>query len=148
LKANNGDLIVVDYIGRLDNQVIFDSTEIRGPMEFEIGRGDLIPKFEEAFVGMDIGEKKTIEIGFLDAYGDYSDDLTFEVEKNKFPDGMALEVGMPLQFEEETGQIAVFKVKDIKEESVTIDANHPLAGKDLTFEITLVNIKNRNKILI
>ena len=148
MKAKVGDTVLVDYVGRLENQVIFDSTDNRGPMQFELGKGDLIPKFEDSVIGMEVGEKKTINVEHLDAYGEYMNDLFFEVEKGKFPVDMELSIGMPLQFSQEDGQIVLFKIKEIKDAAVVIDANHPLAGQNLIFDITLVEIKNSPKILI
>jgi FKBP-type peptidyl-prolyl cis-trans isomerase 2 len=141
MTAKKGDKVKVDYTGRLINEVIFDSTEIRGPIEFEIGKGDLIPMFEEAVIGMAEGEKKIISIDPLNGYGEYSDDLFFELEKDRIPENISVDVGTPLQFVEENGQAVVYKVKEIKEETLLIDANHPLAGQNLIFEITLVEIK-------
>jgi FKBP-type peptidyl-prolyl cis-trans isomerase 2 len=148
VKAKNGDIVKVNYVGRLENEVIFDSTEMRGPMEFELGKGDLIPKFEEAVIGMEIGEKRTITIDHTEAYGEHQEDLYFEMEKEKFPKELDLEIGMPLQFSQEDGQIVLFKVKEIKDNSVVIDANHPLAGENLIFDINLIDIKSGSKIII
>jgi peptidylprolyl isomerase len=135
-----GNTIKVNYTGRLDNLVIFDSTDNRGPFQFKVGNGDLISKFEDAVVGMAVGETKTVNISSKDAYGEYSNELLFDVPIEEFPKDIPLEAGTPLQFQQEDGQIAVVKIKEVKENKVVIDANHPLAGENLTFDITIVEI--------
>ncbi|HOV13177.1 MAG TPA: peptidylprolyl isomerase [Spirochaetota bacterium] len=144
--AKNGDLVSVNYVGSLDNEVIFDSTENRDPLKFIIGTGSLIPKFEEAVLGMKIGDKKKIYIDAKEAYGEYSDEMKFEVDKSEMPEGINLEVGTPLQLLQEDGSVSYVKVSEIKDNTVIIDANHPLAGQNLTFNITLVALKDAKDI--
>lgn len=144
--VKDGDLVSVDYVGRLDNKVIFDSTENRGPLKFIIGTGSLIPKFEEAVLGMKIGDKKQIYVGYKDAYGEFSNDLFFDVDKSEMPEGLNLEVGIPLQLLQEDGSVSMVKIHAINDDKVTIDANHPLAGQNLTFDITLVDLKDAKDI--
>jgi peptidylprolyl isomerase len=137
----SGDTVSVNYVGKLDNEVIFDSTDNRGPFQFEIGKGSLIPQFEEAIIGMNVGESKTVKISYENAYGPYSDQYIFEVKKEEFPKDIPLETGTPLQLQHDNGQVSMVKIKDVKDDLVVIDANHPLAGENLTFSITLMDIK-------
>ncbi|OHD38389.1 MAG: hypothetical protein A2086_11000, partial [Spirochaetes bacterium GWD1_27_9] len=139
-KIKNGDIISVNYTGKLDNQVIFDASEYRGPLVFKVGNGDLLPMFEESVIGMEKGESKSITIDYKNAYGEYQDELVFDVEKSLFPENVKLEDGMPFNMQEETGEVYLVRIKSVKEESVTIDANHPLAGQNLNFDITVLSV--------
>jgi peptidylprolyl isomerase len=138
--VKNGDKVSVTYTGSLDNEVIFDSTDNREPLMFIVGNGDLLPQFEESVIGMKAGDSKTVKIASENAYGKYSDEYVFEVPAKEFPEEIPLEPGTPLQMQQEDGRITVVKIKEIKGDNVKIDANHPLAGQDLTFKITLVEI--------
>jgi peptidylprolyl isomerase len=140
MDVKKGDKVSVKYTGRLDSQVVFDSTDNREPLVFTVGNGDLIEKFEDSVIGMKTGETKTIKIGCTDAYGEYSNEFVFEVPIAEFPKEIPMEAGTPLQLQQENGQVAVVKIKEVKDDKVVIDANHPLAGQDLTFDITLVDI--------
>lgn len=140
--AKNGDLASVNYVGKLDNQVIFDSTENREPLKFIIGTGSLIPKFEEAVIGMKVGDNKQVYVNAKEAYGEFSNELFFEVDKSEMPEGINLEVGLPLQLLQEDGSVSYVKISELKDNTVMIDANHPLAGQNLTFDITLVDLKD------
>ena len=138
----SGDVATIDYVGKLDNQVIFDSTENRGPMSFRVGDGGLIPAFEESVIGMKVGESKTVKVPFEEAYGPYSEENMFEVKKEEMPPELKLEIGLPLQLMQEGGHVTIVKIHEIKEDSVMIDANHPLAGENLTFEISVKGIND------
>jgi len=139
-QAQLGDTVKVHYTGTLEDGTVFDSSIDREPLEFTIGEGKLIPGFEEAVVGMSQGESKTVEIPSDEAYGSYYEELVFVVERDQLPPDLQPEVGQQLQFQQEDGTIVTLTVIDVSELSVTLDANHPLAGKDLTFEIQLVEI--------
>ena len=137
--AHKGDMVKVNYTGKLDNGSVFDSSQGREPLEFKLGEGHLIKGFEEAVDGMSKGEKKTVVIPADRAYGPRRDDLIVRVEKSQIPPDIDLEVGTRLQIKQENGSIIVV-VADMDDYSVTLDANHPLAGNDLTFDIELLEV--------
>jgi len=141
-QARNGDVVQVDYTGKLADGTVFDSSAERGPLEFTLGAGQMIPGFEKAVFGMKVGEKKTVTIPVDDAYGPYRDELVVEIPREKLPSDMTPEVGQQLGFPQPDGRTLVVTIIDVSDNNtVTIDANHPLAGKDLTFEIELVKIQ-------
>ena len=135
-----GDTVKVHYTGRLDNGEVFDNTDDKGPLTFMLGDGMVIPGFEQALVGMKPGEAKTVKISALRAYGPYLKELVVEVGKDKFVDDIEPEVGQRLQINQPDGKKFIVTVTDISELKVILDANHPLAGKDLTFNIHLLEI--------
>ena len=139
-QAKYGDTVKVHYTGRLDDGTVFDTSANGDPLQFTIGSGQIIPGFEQAVVGMNPGESKTVKIPAEDAYGQRREDLIIEVEKSQLPEGLKPEVGLQLQSRQPDGRIVVLTIADMTESHVTLDANHPLAGKDLTFEIQLVEI--------
>ena len=139
-QAKNGDTVKVDYTGKLDDGSIFDASEGREPLQFTLGTGDLIPGFEQAVLGMDIGDTKTVKIDSAEAYGPYRDDMRMDVPRDKFPADITPELGQQLQLRNADGTSLVVTITEISDANITIDANHPLAGKDLTFEIQLVEI--------
>lgn len=140
--AKKGDKVKVHYHGKLTDGTTFDSSEGREPLEFEVGSGQVIPGFDEGVTGLAIGEKRTVNISADQAYGQASEDQVVEFPKEQFPADMIsqLQVGMPLQMSNDQGQTFQVVIKEIKENTVLLDANHPLAGKDLTFDIELVDI--------
>jgi peptidylprolyl isomerase len=138
--ASNGDVVRVDYTGTLEDGTVFDTSLGREPIEFTLGAGEMIPGFEEAVLGMEIGETKTFTIPPEEAYGPRYDELIMEVPLSDLPEGLDPEVGQQLQSTRSDGQMIIVTVVEISETSITVDANHPLAGKDLTFEIELVSI--------
>lgn len=140
-RAKPGDTVKIHYKGSLDDGTIFDSSEGREPLEFKIGSGNIIPGVEEAVIGMETDEKKTATIPPEKGYGEYRDEMVVEVEKNMFPDHITPKVGQQLELRQSDGQAVVVTVTDISDENVKLDANHPLAGKDLTFEIELKKIE-------
>lgn len=139
-KVKDGDTVKVHYTGKLtEDGTVFDSSEDREPLEFTLGEGQLIPGFEQAVIGMEVGEDTTVDIASEDAYGERREDLELEVSKSDLPDNIDPQVGMQLQMQQqENGQAIPVQITDVEEEYVQLDANHPLAGKDLTFEIELV----------
>jgi peptidylprolyl isomerase len=139
-EAKNGDTVKVHYTGRLNDGTVFDSSADREPLEFTIGEGQLIQDFEEAVIGMNPGESKTVEIPSDNAYGPHREEMLMVVERSKFPEGLEPRIDQQLQVRHPNGQESVVKVVDISDTSVTLDANHPLAGEDLTFEIQLTEI--------
>ncbi|MFP4159306.1 MAG: peptidylprolyl isomerase [Desulfobacterales bacterium] len=139
-QAKQGDTVKVHYKGKLDDGSVFDSSEGRDPLEFKIGDGNIIPGVEEAVEGMAPEETKEATIPPEKAYGEYRDEMVIEVEKSQFPENIDPEPGQQLELKQSEGQNIVVTVTNVGEEKVTLDANHPLAGKDLTFELTLKEI--------
>ena len=137
--VNEQSNVVVNYVGKLQDGSIFDSSLVEGrtPLEVQLGQGQLIPGFENGLIGMQVGDKKTLEIEPDQAYGLRNEELIIEIEKTKVPENV--EVGMMLQTFGPMGP-SIVKVIDIKDEAVVIDANHPLAGEKLTFELELMGI--------
>ena len=140
-QAKDGDTVQVHYTLKLEDGTVFDTSIGGDPLQFTIGDGQLIPGFEQAVVGMSPGESKTVEIPADEAYGPYLEEMVLVVDRDQLPDDLQPEVGQQLQLQQEDGQIVILTVIDISESSVTLDANLPLAGKDLTFDIELVEIE-------
>lgn len=141
-KAENGNKVKVHYKGSFDDGTIFDSSEGRDPLEFELGTGQVIPGFDKNIEGMELNEKKTINIPSEEAYGERRDELIMDFPKSEFPDNINPEAGQQLQMQNKEGQVFNVLVTDVSEETVTLDANHPLAGKNLNFDIELIEIIN------
>ena len=147
-QAKKGDKVKVHYTGRLEGGEVFDSSECQevdcgcdsGPMEFTIGDGEVIPGFENAVIGMNEGEAKTITVPVEEAYGKRNEEMVVAVERSHVPADLTPEVGMRLEVTQEDGQEFPVVITEITETHVTLDANHPLAGRDLTFDIKLVEI--------
>src|SRR5688500_6197616 len=146
-QVKNGDKVKVHYHGRFTDGTTFDSSEGREPLEFTVGEGNVIKGFDEGVMGMSIGDKKTVSIQAGDAYGDKNDDMLVEFPKEQFPPDMNPEVGMQLNMTNGNGQVILVTIVEVKEDSVILDANHPLAGKDLVFDIELVSIVNKPLII-
>jgi len=136
--AGEGDTVKVHYTGTLDDGSVFDSSRQREPLEFTIGQDQVIEGFEQAVTGMQVGETKTVHIPSDQAYGPYRQDLVFNVERGLLPDGT--QVGQTLEMTQTDGSKLYVTVLEIGQESAILDANHSLAGKDLNFEIELVEI--------
>ena len=140
MTVKNGDKVKVHYKGTLADGVVFDSSEGREPLEFTIGQGQVIPGFENGVIGLSAGEKKIIIIPCAEAYGEYSDEAVFSIGKENLPLGMEPAAGQQLQMMSPEGQVFQVIIKEVSGNAVKLDANHPLAGKDLTFELELVKI--------
>ena len=136
----NGDTVKVHYTGTLENGEVFDSSEGRDPLQFTMGAGQLIPGFEKAVMGLQVGDTTKAEIPSAEAYGEHNPQMEITVPKNQLPEDLEPVVGLQLQLTQENGQPVPCQVTKVEGENVTIDANHPLAGKDLTFEIEVVEI--------
>jgi peptidylprolyl isomerase len=140
MQAKEGDVVRVHYTGRLTDGTQFDSSVGREPLEFTVGAGQMIKGFDTGVRGMAVGEKKTIEIAPQDAYGERDDEAIIEFPASNIPEDMTLEPGMQLTLRNQFGQPIPVVVLEVKEEIVVMDANHMLAGKDLVFEVELVEI--------
>ncbi len=139
-QAKEGDVVRVHYTGKLTNGEQFDSSDGREPLEFTVGAGQMIKGFDHAMPGMSVGEKKTINIIPEDAYGLKDEESVIEFPKSNIPAEMKLDVGMQLQLRNEVGQPFPVTVAEIKDDVVVLDANHSLAGKELVFDIELIEI--------
>jgi len=139
-QAKSGDTVRIHYTGTLQDGSVFDSSEGRDPLEFQLGSGQVIPGFDDGVTGMTVGEKKTIEIPCDQAYGAINPQAMQDVPRAEIPDHIPLDLGTQLQVQAGNGQTMMVVVANVTEDTVTLDANHPLAGKDLTFALELVEI--------
>lgn len=147
-QVKKGDTVKVHYHGRLTSGETFDKSEGREPLEFEVGSGSVIKGFDDGVTGMAIGEKKTINIPFNQAYGPRNPEMVIEMPKERFPQDMEIEIGMPLGMSDGQGNQFQVVVAEIKDEVVLLDANHPLAGQDLIFDLELVAIDSKPLIIM
>ena len=139
-QAKKNDTVKVHYTGTLTDGTVFDSSREAEPLEFTIGGGDLIKGFDEAIPGMAIGEIKSVNIPAEEAYGAPNEEMVFQVERTQFAEDMNPEVGQQFQIDTPDGQQMVVAITAIEGDQITLDANHPLAGQDLTFELELMEI--------
>ncbi|MHC4515319.1 MAG: FKBP-type peptidyl-prolyl cis-trans isomerase [Planctomycetota bacterium] len=139
-NAKNGDTVQVHYTGKLDSGEVFDTSRGGDPLSFELGTQQVIPGFEAAVVGMATGDSTTVKIGCDDAYGPPRQELVIPIQRSELPDDLTPEVGMQLAMQSEDGEQVPVKITAVSDTEVTLDANHQLAGQDLTFDIELVAI--------
>ena len=139
-QAKIGDSVKVHYTGKMDDGTTFDSSVDREPMELTLGKNEVVPGFEDAIVGMLPNESKTITIPADKAYGAHNPEMVVTVDRAQFPQDLEPQIGQQLQMRQEQDQVIVVVVTDVSESNVMLDGNHPLAGKDLTFDIQLVEI--------
>ncbi len=139
-QAKTGDSVSIHYTGKLQDGTVFDSSRDRDPLQFAIGKGEVIPGFEAAVVGMTPGDAKTEVIPAEKAYGPRQPEMVMVVERQQIPADIPLDVGLQLQLQGPAGQAVPVMVTDLSEAEVTLDANHPLAGETLIFDIELVAI--------
>ena len=147
-QVKKGDTIKVHYHGKLVDGTTFDSSEGREPLEFEVGSGMVIPGFDEGVTGMAVGDKKTVSIPAEEAYGPKQEDMIMEFPKERFPAEMVPEVGMQLNMNNGQGQSFPVVIVEVQESVVILDANHPLAGQELIFDLELVEIKGAKPLII
>jgi len=140
IAVMKGDKVQVEYTGKLDGGTVFDSSKGRAPLEFEVGANQVIPGFEKAVEGMKKGQKKTVRIEPEQAYGPYRQELVKKIPRGQLPQGQEPKAGMLLSVKLPNGINIPAKITEISQSEVTIDLNSPLAGKALTFEITLVGV--------
>jgi peptidylprolyl isomerase len=138
--AKSGDIVRVHYHGKLIDGTSFDSSEGKAPLEFTVGQGMVIKGFDDALIDMKIGEKKTVHIPVDHAYGHRNDEMMMEFPKSDFPEDMNPEVGLEIHMSDNMGNVFPVVITEVLESSVILDANHALAGKDLVFDIELVEI--------
>ena len=139
-QAKNGDTVRVHYTGTLEDGTVFDSSSGRDPLEFTLGTGGVIPGFENAVVGMNPGDKISTTIPAQDAYGPRMEEMVLVVPKDQLPEGFDPQVGQQLGLQHPSGEMIPVTITNVTDDQVTLDANHPLAGQDLTFAIELVEI--------
>ena len=139
-QAKSGDTVRIHYTGTLDDGTQFDSSDGRDPLEFALGGGQVIPGFDSAVDGMAVGESKSVTIPPDEAYGQRHEQLAQQVPRTTLPEDMEPAVGMQLQTQSPDGQVMNLVVKEVADDTITVDANHPLAGQALTFAIELVEI--------
>ncbi len=147
-QVKSGDKVKVHYHGKLTSGETFDSSAGRQPLEFEVGSGMVIKGFDNGVMGMVVGDKKTVNIPVDDAYGPRNPDMMINFPKDRFPEGMEVEVGMPLVMNNASGEQFQVRVAEIEGENVVLDANHPLAGEELIFDIELVEIVGGSPIIL
>ena len=140
-KAQQGDTVAVHYTGKLDNGEVFDSSQGRDPLEFKVGSGQVIAGFDEAVSGLEVGESREVRIEPEQAYGQPREDLVVDVERDQFPAEAEPAVGQQVQVQVAPGQNRVATIAEVADDSIKLDLNHPLAGKPLTFEVELVEIR-------
>jgi FKBP-type peptidyl-prolyl cis-trans isomerase 2 len=139
--VKKGDKIKVEYEGVLEDGTVFDSSGLKGcPLEFEVGSGQLLKKFEEAVIGMNIGEEKKITVSPKDGYGEHKSEFLKEISKDYFPDDQEIEQGMFFMMVMQDGRQMPVKISNVSGDIVTVDLNHPLAGKTLIFKIKVIEI--------
>jgi len=142
-QVKNGDTVKVHYTGKLDDGEVFDSSADRDPLEFVVGGGNIIQGFDTAVIGMAIGDRKSIEVPPEQGYGERDEKLVANIQRSQVPDNIELKVGAALEVKHDNGQVINVTVVDMTEEHVSLDANHPLAGKMLTFDLELVEIDGK-----
>jgi FKBP-type peptidyl-prolyl cis-trans isomerase 2 len=138
--VKNGDTIQVHYKGTLTDGTLFDSSEGGEPLEFKVGGGMVIPGFDKGVMGMAIGEKRTINIPCAEAYGQLNEEMKINMPRSEVPADMNPEIGMEMHLTDENGQVIPVLVIGLTDDTITLDANHPLAGEDLNFDLELVSI--------
>ncbi len=135
-----GNKVKIHYTGTFDNGEVFDSSRDAAPLEFEVGAGEVIPGFDNAVIGMKVGESKKVRLLEDEAYGPYNDEMVFDAAPEQFEEGLELQVGQQFQTQMEDGTPLLLTVKSVEGEKITLDANHPMAGKVLNFELEVVEI--------
>ncbi|MFV0606940.1 MAG: peptidylprolyl isomerase [Niabella sp.] len=147
-QVKKGDKIKVHYHGKLTTGETFDTSEGREPLAFEVGSGMVIKGFDDGVTGMQVGEKITIQIPVDEAYGPKNPDMLVKMPKDRFPQDLEIQVGIPLMMSDQNGQQFQVVVTEIADDGVTLDANHPLAGQDLIFDLELVEIEGGSPLII
>jgi FKBP-type peptidyl-prolyl cis-trans isomerase 2 len=139
-EVKKGDKVSVHYTGKLDDGLVFDTTDDRDPVVFTVGEGRVIDGFEEAVLGMNPGESKTVKVSPDKAYGEHKPDLIGNVDRNKLPKNLDLNINKRIKLKQKSGKLRSALIVGLSDSQVTLDVNHPLAGKDLVFDIKLLEI--------
>ncbi|MGD2187676.1 MAG: peptidylprolyl isomerase [Desulfobacterales bacterium] len=138
--AKLGDTVKIHFTGKMQDETVVETSQNSGPLEFKIGEGNVISGLEQGVIGMQVGDKKTLTISPEDAFGQPRKDLMVDINKDEMPEGIKLAVGVHLNLQTADGQEFKVKVADVKEDKATLDANHPLAGATLIFDVELIEI--------
>ena len=144
-QAKTGDTVKIHFTGKLEDGTVFSSTANREPLEFELGEGRIIPGIEKAVEGMNVGESKAVKVPPEQAYGQHHAELVQEVSRDQFPKGVEPKVGQKFDIPQQEDQPMAVRVVDVSDSTVTLDANHPLAGRDLTFDLELLEIPSKTE---
>ncbi|MBA7712362.1 FKBP-type peptidyl-prolyl cis-trans isomerase SlyD [subsurface metagenome] len=144
-QAKAGNRVKINFTGTLEDGSVFANSADSEPLEFKLGEGKIIPGIESAVEGMNVGESKTVKVPPEQAYGQRHDELVEEVGRDKFPKDVEPQVGQQFEVPQQEGQPMVIRVVDVSEQTVTLDGNHPLAGRDLTFELELLEIPSKSE---
>ena len=147
-QVKSGDTVKVHYSGRLSDGTTFDSSSGRDPLEFKVGSGQVIKGFDDGVTGMSVGDKRTVQIPVNDAYGPKDESMVVEFPRSNFPADLKPEIGMQLNMTNGSGQVIPVAIMEVGEESVILDANHPLAGQELIFDIELVGLEGGSLIIM
>ena len=139
-QAKEDDTVRVHYTVRLDNDTIVGSTKSEEPLQFTLGKGQVLPGFEQAVMGMNSGESKTILVAADQAFGPHLDEMVVVVDRGRLPEGLNPKEGDKIQLQTRSGETMTVSVTDVSESTITIDGNHPLAGKDLIFDIEFLEV--------
>jgi FKBP-type peptidyl-prolyl cis-trans isomerase 2 len=142
-QAKTGDTVKIRFTGKLDDGTVFGSTAGAEPIEFKLGAGRIIPGVEKAVEGMNVGESKRVKVEAEQAYGEHRAELVQEVSRDRFPKEVEPKVGQEFEIPQQEGRRAAVRVVEVSDSSVKLDANHPLAGRDLTFDLELVEIPSK-----
>jgi len=140
-EAKKGDTVLVHYTGKLSDGTVFDTSEGRDPLEFAVGSGQVIAGFDEAMIGMTVGQSKVVDIPVDKAYGERNEEMVINAPLDQVPPGLDLELGMRLEMGGVNGELIRVVVTEITDSNIILDANPPLAGKDLIFAIELVEVR-------
>jgi FKBP-type peptidyl-prolyl cis-trans isomerase 2 len=141
-QAKLGDSVKVHYTGRFDDGTVFDSSDGRDPLEFTVGQGEVIPGFDDALIGMRVGERKDVQVAPDDGYGERNENLVQTIARDQINLSVEPETGMNIEMHTPDGTIIPLTVTEVSETSITLDANHPLAGRELHFSVELVEISS------
>jgi peptidylprolyl isomerase len=139
-RAKHGDSVKINFTGKLEDGSVFANTADSEPLEFKLGEGKILPSIENAVEGMEVGQSKSVKVPPEKAYGRRRDELIGEVGRDKFPENVAIKVGQQFEVPQPEGRSMVVKVVDVSEQTITIDGNHPLAGRELNFDLELLEI--------
>ncbi len=139
--AKDGDTVQIHYTGKFPDGEVFDSSEGRAPLEFKIGTGQVIAGFNDGVIGMEVGQSKTVNIPAKNGYGEYKEEFILRVSPSDIPPEIKPEVGMALTMHQEDGGEIPVRITEVTAEQITLDANHPLSGKELVFDIELVSVE-------
>lgn len=139
-QLKKGDKVKVHYTAKLDDGTVIDTSKGKEPLVFTVGSGETLPKFEEQVTAMSPGEKKSFKLSFTDAYGPRNEQLSGEIPRNMLPSDLVPEADALIQIQQPNGQVVMVKIVEVKKDTIVVDANHPLAGKNLSFDVEFIGV--------